>query len=270
MISLCDSGNWWRVLRSAEASRIGPGVGQQRHTRAVRAEKCVGLRSRAWDENVRDRWVFWPMRSLCTDRACIRFLPRLQEVRSIYKTRNQFSDKLSEGFEANAPAIPKAFALLPMPDSDVPSHLGLPGQQMTLLDHIVTKAGEEGTVVATGNSDSDGKVIVDLVCHAPSLSMSTTMPPRSGHQPWRRKHSLASVWGREAAHKQANRAADRHATAATSSPIRSERPIEPLLSPGHDRSKDAACGALLRMPTAVQRIPLRRVRDGVVEKTQAP
>src|SRR5713101_6870826 len=40
--------NWLRVLRSAEAARIGPGVGQQRHTRAVRSEKCVRLRGRAW------------------------------------------------------------------------------------------------------------------------------------------------------------------------------------------------------------------------------
>src|SRR6266849_11089817 len=40
--------NWLRVLRSAEAARIGPGVGQQRHTRAVRSEKCMRLRGRAW------------------------------------------------------------------------------------------------------------------------------------------------------------------------------------------------------------------------------
>ncbi len=40
--------NWLRVFRSAEAARISPGVGQQRHTRAVRSEKCVRLRGRAW------------------------------------------------------------------------------------------------------------------------------------------------------------------------------------------------------------------------------
>src|SRR6266849_5359958 len=40
--------NWLRVLRSAEAARIGPGVWQQRHTRAVRSEKCMRLRGRAW------------------------------------------------------------------------------------------------------------------------------------------------------------------------------------------------------------------------------
>src|SRR2546425_2312833 len=40
--------NWLRVFRSAEASRISPGVGQQLHTRAVRSEKCVRLRGRAW------------------------------------------------------------------------------------------------------------------------------------------------------------------------------------------------------------------------------
>ncbi len=40
--------NWLRVFRSAEAARIGPGVWQQRQTRAVRSEKCVRLRGRAW------------------------------------------------------------------------------------------------------------------------------------------------------------------------------------------------------------------------------
>src|SRR3989442_388536 len=38
--------NWLRVLRSAEVSRVGQGVGQQRHTRAARSEKCVVLRGR--------------------------------------------------------------------------------------------------------------------------------------------------------------------------------------------------------------------------------
>ena len=33
------SRNWLRVFRSAEAARLGPGVGQQRHTRAVRSKK---------------------------------------------------------------------------------------------------------------------------------------------------------------------------------------------------------------------------------------
>src|SRR2546425_11009553 len=40
--------DWLRVLRSAEAARIGPGVWQQRHTRAVRSEKCMRLRGRTW------------------------------------------------------------------------------------------------------------------------------------------------------------------------------------------------------------------------------
>jgi hypothetical protein len=31
--------NWLRVFGHAEASRMGQGVGQQRHTRAVRSEK---------------------------------------------------------------------------------------------------------------------------------------------------------------------------------------------------------------------------------------
>src|SRR6266446_3380027 len=52
--------------------------------------KMVGLRGSVWGGNARDRRVFWPLRSLRTDLACIRFLPRLQEVRTIYKTRNQF------------------------------------------------------------------------------------------------------------------------------------------------------------------------------------
>src|SRR5713101_7984565 len=52
--------------------------------------KMVGLRGSVWGGNVRDRSVFWPVRSLCTDLACISFLPLLQEVRTIYKTCNQF------------------------------------------------------------------------------------------------------------------------------------------------------------------------------------
>ena len=82
--------NWLRVLRSTEAARIGPRVGQQHHTRAVRPEKYMRLRGRAWDGNARDCCVFWLMRSLSTDPACLSFLPLFQEVRSIHKTRNQF------------------------------------------------------------------------------------------------------------------------------------------------------------------------------------
>src|SRR5205823_5546231 len=40
--------SWLRVFRRAEASRISPGVGQPLHTRAMRSEKCMRLRGRAW------------------------------------------------------------------------------------------------------------------------------------------------------------------------------------------------------------------------------
>jgi hypothetical protein len=40
--------SWLRVFRRAEASRRRPGVGQPRHTSAVRSEKCVRLRDSAW------------------------------------------------------------------------------------------------------------------------------------------------------------------------------------------------------------------------------
>jgi hypothetical protein len=40
--------NWLRVFRGADASRIGPGGGQERHTRAVWSEKCIRLRGRTW------------------------------------------------------------------------------------------------------------------------------------------------------------------------------------------------------------------------------
>jgi hypothetical protein len=69
---------------------MGQGGRQQLHTRAVRSEKCVVLRGRAWGGNARDHSVFWPVRSLDTDRTWISFLPLLQKVRSIHKTRNQF------------------------------------------------------------------------------------------------------------------------------------------------------------------------------------
>src|SRR5712692_9081001 len=52
--------------------------------------KMVVLRGSVWGRNARERSVFWPVRSLCTDLVCISFLPLLQEVRTICKTRNQF------------------------------------------------------------------------------------------------------------------------------------------------------------------------------------
>ena len=46
--------NWLRVFGHAEASRMGQGVGQQRHTRVVRSEKSMGRRGRVWDGKARD------------------------------------------------------------------------------------------------------------------------------------------------------------------------------------------------------------------------
>src|SRR5947209_2125585 len=54
------------------------------------------MRATLWQSvggNARDRCVFWAMRSCCTDLVCVSFLPRLQEVRSIDKTRNQLNEK---------------------------------------------------------------------------------------------------------------------------------------------------------------------------------
>jgi hypothetical protein len=55
---------WLRVFGNAEASRMGQGVGQQRHTRAVRSEK--------WRDSVVAYGAgmrviapfFWPVRSV--------------------------------------------------------------------------------------------------------------------------------------------------------------------------------------------------------------
>ncbi len=52
--------NWLRVFRRADAARIGQGLWQQRHTKAMQSEKCVVFRRRRWDGNASDRHVFWP------------------------------------------------------------------------------------------------------------------------------------------------------------------------------------------------------------------
>jgi hypothetical protein len=92
--------NWLRVFRSAEASRVGQGGRQQRHTRAVRSEK--------WGNSVAERGtgmrVIAAFFSPCAPDAPTShvsvFVPLFQEVRPICKTRNQFTatnpDKLSD------------------------------------------------------------------------------------------------------------------------------------------------------------------------------
>src|SRR5262245_62753468 len=45
-----------------------------------------------------DRRVFWLGRSYCTARAGSSFLPLLQEVSSIYKTRNQLMRSVGDSF----------------------------------------------------------------------------------------------------------------------------------------------------------------------------
>src|SRR5215831_4693062 len=51
-------------------------------------------------QNAGDRRVFWLGRSCCTARAWSSFLPLLQEVSSIYKTRNQLAHKRDPGSRA--------------------------------------------------------------------------------------------------------------------------------------------------------------------------
>jgi hypothetical protein len=81
--------NWLRVFRSADATRLGHGVRQERQTRAVQSEKCVARRGGAWDGMCVIVACFACVLHGCTGRAYMRFLPILQEVRVICKTRNQ-------------------------------------------------------------------------------------------------------------------------------------------------------------------------------------
>ena len=71
------------------ASRSGHRRRQQQPTRVVWSEKCGELWGTSWHKNAGNRRVFWLGRSHCTARAWSSFLPLLQEVSSIYKTRNQ-------------------------------------------------------------------------------------------------------------------------------------------------------------------------------------
>src|SRR5712691_7825386 len=69
---------------------------QCRATASYESGAVRKMRATLWQSvggNARDRCVFWAMRSCCTDLVCVSFLPRLQEVRSIDKTRNQFIGK---------------------------------------------------------------------------------------------------------------------------------------------------------------------------------
>jgi hypothetical protein len=69
-------------------------------------------------QNAGDRRVFWLGRSYCTARAGSSFLPLLQEVSSIYKTRNQLMVKAVELFllgspiEVRAPVVDQGFEVI--------------------------------------------------------------------------------------------------------------------------------------------------------------
>jgi len=54
--------NWLQVFRRAEAALLGSDRGQPHQTRAVREEKCVGLRARVGHRYAGDRHVFWSVR----------------------------------------------------------------------------------------------------------------------------------------------------------------------------------------------------------------
>src|SRR5712691_9481588 len=82
---------WLRVFGNAEASRMGQGVGQQRHTRAMRSEKCVARRGRAWDGMRVIAVCFARGLHRCAGRVKMRFLLILQQAMEIAKTRNHFA-----------------------------------------------------------------------------------------------------------------------------------------------------------------------------------
>src|SRR5712691_3923692 len=58
-----------------------------------------------------NRRVFLPVCSLCCDLACIIFLPRLPWVRSICKTRNQFTTSRGETDVQHSQPVPYESAL---------------------------------------------------------------------------------------------------------------------------------------------------------------
>ena len=82
--------SWLRVFRSVDAMRLGHGGRQARQTEAVRSEKCVGRRGRAWDGLWAIAVCFTRALQRCAGHVNRRFLLILQEVRTLGKTRNQF------------------------------------------------------------------------------------------------------------------------------------------------------------------------------------
>jgi hypothetical protein len=81
--------NWLRVFRCVDAFRIDQRRRQQPHTSVVRSEKCRGLRGTAWHKRQVIVGFVWLGGSCYTARVWRGFLPLLQRVRSICKTRNQ-------------------------------------------------------------------------------------------------------------------------------------------------------------------------------------
>ncbi len=70
--------------------RLGHGGRHARQTGAMRSEKCVARRGRAWDGMRVIAACFTRLLQRCAGRTNMRFLLILQEVRAIGKTRNQF------------------------------------------------------------------------------------------------------------------------------------------------------------------------------------
>jgi hypothetical protein len=70
--------------------RLGHGGRHVRQTGAMRSEKCVARRGRAWDGMRVIAVCFTRALQRCAGRTNMRFLLILQEVRAIGKTRNQF------------------------------------------------------------------------------------------------------------------------------------------------------------------------------------
>jgi hypothetical protein len=73
--------------------RLGHGGRQARQTGAMRSEKCVARRGRAWDSRRVIAVYFARALYRGPSRTNMRFLLILQPVRAIGKTRNQFKAK---------------------------------------------------------------------------------------------------------------------------------------------------------------------------------
>jgi hypothetical protein len=68
--------------------------------------------------------------------------------------------------ETNTPVVAVAFGLGTILHGHRAAYLAFPGEQVTFLDNIIMESDEEGAVKVAGDRDSDGKLIVDLACHA--------------------------------------------------------------------------------------------------------